>query len=123
MSRTYDYYEDDCRKCDCRVCVKKQEKKRCKVCEEYKRHKKHHYEDDKPRCKPLCKPICKQYDSDDTSSDKESVKCEPTSKEITKYDNTKCDFYNKDKSGKYVVITINSFGTQELDYCPKTKPL
>lgn len=130
MSRKYDYYEDECRKCDCYACVKKQEKPRCKVCEEYKKHKKQHYDDDKPSCKSTCKPSYKQPSSHvdnkclyDSSSDKESVNCEEQpSKEIIKYDNTKCDFYNKDnKSGKYVVITINSFGTQDLDYCPKSK--
>lgn len=126
MSRSYDC--EDYKKCRCSSCERKYEKCICHFCEDYKRHKRCHSCKHKYKSSTIYKD---DNSSSDTSSEKESIKCQqpkndPPKCEKPKNDPPKCEVYNNEKScdkyGKYVVITINSFdSTQEFYYYPKQK--
>lgn len=118
MSRTYDY--DDYKKCKCDSCLRKYEKHRCRICEDYRKHRrcsenKHSCIDDDRRS------------SCSSSSDREHKRCEPEplkseqpKPEPPKPEQPNCEVYKTDKCGKYVVITINSFDSrQDFDCYPK----
>ena len=123
MSRTYDC--EDYKNCRCSSCERKYEKCRCHLCEDYKRHKRCHSSKHKYKSSTGYKD---GNSSCDTSSEKESIKCEPPKHdplkcerpkcEPPKCDLSKCEVYNNEKScdkcGKYVVITINSFDSTTL---------